>query len=188
LGTSAGGWKKTPRYPGNSERVSEFRINISNLPEGVHERSLEAAADHLGLDARFSEQVRAAAKVEKTSRQLYLHVEFTTRGTFTCDRCLDEFHKEVSGSYGVVYVTDTQADDGIEIDEIQVISPEANYIDLAEDVRQFVLLALPQKMLCREECAGLCPGCGVNRNRSKCSCPNEGIDPRWEGLRNLLEN
>jgi uncharacterized protein len=168
--------------------VSTVRINISNLQVGVHERALEANPEEIGLDDRFSRTIQLNASLEKTSRQLFLRVAFSTVGRFTCDRCLDEYHSGVAGSYQLVYVTDERASAGLEHDEIHLISPEANYIDLAEDVRQFVLLALPQKLLCREECAGLCPVCGVNHNHAGCSCTVEEIDPRWEALRKFQAN
>lgn len=165
-----------------------MRINISNLPEGTHERTLEASPEEVGLDSRFSKTVHLDVKLEKTSRQVYVHVHLSTGGVFTCDRCLEEFEKTLTSSYAVVYVTDAQAAVKDGAAEIQVISPDAGFIDLGEDVRQFAILALPQKMLCREECAGLCPSCGANLNRGACGCSREEVDPRWSDLRRLLKN
>src|SRR5947199_407510 len=72
-------------------------------------------------------------------------------------------------------------------------------IDLGEDVRQLeglmledvlreqVLLSVPLKALCREDCKGLCPTCGKNRNTEPCSCPPALGDPRWSALRDIRE-
>lgn len=168
--------------------MSVLRINISNLAEGTHHRSLEASPEEIGLDSRFSKAIHLEATLEKTSRQLYLQVEFKTGGAFTCDRCLDEFEKEFAAAYRVFYVTDDSGGVGKDEEEIQVISPDANYIDLNEDVRQYVILALPQKILCREECAGLCPNCGTNLNRARCNCESEQVDTRLAGLKKFLGN
>lgn len=168
--------------------MSVLRINISNLPEGIHQRSLEATREEVGLDNRFAKAVIVNATLEKTSRQLYLKAECKAVGNFTCDRCLEEFEKEVVASYRVMYVTGDRSAEGLKADEVQVITPEANTIDLGEDVRQFIVLVLPQKILCKEECAGLCPTCGTNRNKSSCDCRKEETDSRWEGLKNFLEN
>lgn len=168
--------------------MSVLQINISNLPEGIHQRSLEATPEEIGLEGRFSREVKLAATLEKTSRQLLLRVELTIGGVFTCDRCLDEFEKDINSSYTMMYVTEERAAVKSEEVDVQVISPDTNFIDLGEDVRQYALLALPQKVLCRDECAGLCPVCGANRNRTTCNCRREEIDPRWEGLRKFLEN
>ena len=59
-------------------------------------------------------------------------------------------------------------------------------LDLTEAVRQYALLALPMKPLCRQDCAGLCPTCGRNLNQGGCDCPPQGLDPRWSGLSKLL--
>jgi uncharacterized protein len=53
-------------------------------------------------------------------------------------------------------------------------------------VRQYALLAIPMKPLCREGCAGLCPTCGRNLNQGPCDCPPQVLDPRLSGLRKLL--
>ncbi|MBI3586134.1 MAG: DUF177 domain-containing protein [Ignavibacteriales bacterium] len=168
--------------------MSVLKINISNLPEGIHQRSLEATPEEVGLDNRFAKAVIVNATLEKTSRQLYLKAECKAVGNFTCDRCLEEFEKEVVASYRVMYVAGDRSAEGLKEDEVQVIPPEANAIDLGEDVRQFIMLVLPQKILCKEECAGLCPTCGTNRNTSSCDCRKEETDPRWEGLKKFLEN
>ena len=55
-------------------------------------------------------------------------------------------------------------------------------IDLGEVVREQLYLALPMKPLCREDCKGLCPVCGVNRNRETCTCQQEWVDPRMAEL------
>ena len=63
---------------------------------------------------------------------------------------------------------------------------EHHILDLTEAVRQYALLALPMKPLCRQDCAGLCPTCGHNLNQGGCGCPPQGPDPRWSGLNKLL--
>ncbi|MGA3244100.1 MAG: DUF177 domain-containing protein [Bacteroidota bacterium] len=164
--------------------MSVLRINISKLPEGAHERSLQVTPEEIGLDSRFTKEVLVESTLEKTSRQLYVRTEFKTGGVFTCDRCLEEFEREISSGFGIVYVTDS---DGAPSDseEVQVITPDTNIIDLGEDVRQYAVLALPPKMLCRDDCAGLCPRCGANLNRAKCDCGKDEIDSRWSGLEKL---
>jgi len=58
-------------------------------------------------------------------------------------------------------------------------------MDLTEPVRQALLVALPMKPLCREDCAGICPQCGANRNETQCGPAEETVDDRWSGLRSL---
>ena len=62
---------------------------------------------------------------------------------------------------------------------------EGDEVNLAPLVRETLLLALPTKPLCREDCRGLCPRCGANRNGAECGCREEWRDPRLEVLRTL---
>lgn len=167
--------------------MSELSINISGLPEGAHQRSLKARPEEIGLDQRFTKELVVEAALEKTSRQLFVHIELKTGGRFCCDRCLEDFEREVASEFGILYVNET--DEGnADNDEVQVLSPDTNIIDLGEDVRQYALLALPPKVLCSEDCAGLCPTCGANLNRSKCSCVHDEVDSRWSGLQKFIKN
>lgn len=168
--------------------MSVLRINISNLSEGTHHRFLEASPEEIGLDSRFLKRISLRATIEKGNRQLFLHAEFKSGGIFTCDRCLDEFEKEIVGSYRLLYVTDEAGAVGMDEEEVQVISPEANHIDLDEDIRQYAILAIPQKVLCRDDCAGLCATCGKNLNHGRCSCSRADADPRRENLKKYLDN
>ena len=58
-------------------------------------------------------------------------------------------------------------------------------LDLREAVRQYTLLNMPMKPLCKSDCAGLCPRCGANLNEAYCACPREEVDPRWAALLQL---
>ncbi len=169
--------------------MSGLIINISKLSAGHHHRSLETQPADVGLDARFNRTIRVEATLEKSNRQLFIRVQCTSGGLFTCDRCLDEFQREIATGYSMMYVTDDRPAERLESEaEIQILSPDTNMIDIGEDVRQYALLSLSQKSLCREECAGLCPSCGVNKNKTTCTCPQDEIDPRWSVLRQVLKN
>jgi uncharacterized protein len=62
---------------------------------------------------------------------------------------------------------------------------EDDVIDLEPMVRDALLLELPLAPLCRDDCAGLCPTCGANRNDEPCDCAEAEPDPRWAALRSL---
>jgi uncharacterized protein len=63
---------------------------------------------------------------------------------------------------------------------------EHHILDLSEVIRQGLWLAIPMEILCRPDCAGLCPRCGGNRNLGECNCDQAAIDPRWGALQALL--
>ncbi len=101
-------------------------------------------------------------------------------GQFVCDRCLAEFEKDLRVDYRMSYVYDRNDAGEIDKDEITVIHPSTNEIEIDEEVRQYILISVPLKLVCKESCAGLCPTCGKNLNNETCTCGKDEIDPRWE--------
>ena len=59
-------------------------------------------------------------------------------------------------------------------------------IDIDALVTEEILLAVPDHVLCQEICKGICPRCGADRNSADCGCQNENTDPRWAGLKELV--
>ncbi len=169
--------------------LAELKINISNLSEGSHEFLFEALPATIELDSQFIEKVRVQALLEKASTQLLLHTTIEAKARFECDRCLNEYTTTLKTKYSMVYVMAERSMNGVrEEDEIRVLSTDTNYIDLEDDVRQFILLTVPRKLLCKEDCQGLCPVCGGNKNHTQCKCSTEEIDSRWEALKKLSHN
>lgn len=161
-----------------------MKISISNLSEGVHAFHFSAEPIHFGLGNNFTNLVAIDVTLEKTSREVLLHAEASTVGTFSCDRCIDEFHQELKAAYEIVYLYDEGEAYRYPDDEVHVISAGTLAIDITEDVRQYLLLAVPVKLLCKETCKGLCPHCGTNHNHHTCSCEVDVVDPRWAALKN----
>ncbi len=164
----------------------ELKIRVSGLSNGLHEYHLSTDPGAVGLDDSFREPVDVEARIDKNPRQIYLTAEIHTTGHFECDRCLDEFDRPLTAAYSMLYVY-RELDGGKQSpEEVTVIDPETAQISLAEDVRQMVMLAVPLKLLCREECKGLCPRCGANLNHGQCRCEAEVRDSPLSGLRDLL--
>jgi uncharacterized protein len=65
---------------------------------------------------------------------------------------------------------------------------DATVIDLSDDVREMVLLSVPLKLICREECRGLCSRCGADLNAGECGCAKETVSGSWQGLEKLLKH
>lgn len=99
-----------------------------------------------------------------------------------CDRCITQIDKHEKYSFSHVLVLSLENEDSDEY--IQV--PDYR-LDLDELIRSDVLLELPTKYLCREDCKGLCPQCGKNLNDGACDCQTHQIDPRLEVLKKLID-
>jgi uncharacterized protein len=128
------------------------------------------------------EQVPAELTITRTTSGLFFRLRLVARLHGPCFRCLDDAALDQA-----VDVSEYQAD-AAEGDE-DLISPYVvdGRIDLSGWGRDSVVLALPDKILCREDCAGLCPVCGRNLNREPHSHAEEQADPRWAALAELRE-
>jgi uncharacterized protein len=95
-----------------------------------------------------------------------------------CSRCLTPLEADFDLALREVF-----EEDPIE-DETYPLRQEE--IDLEQPLRDLVVPELPLVPLCDEECLGLCPSCGANRNDDPCQCGSESRDPRWDALRALM--
>lgn len=107
----------------------------------------------------------------------------------TCVRCLEEAKLPVSIPLLTTFVEASDEDEEEEDanDDVDVATFDGDEIDLAPEIRDQLVLALPLHPLCREDCRGLCPVCGVNRNQKACKCEEkvrESASP-LAGLRNI---
>ena len=96
---------------------------------------------------------------------------------FTIDRDFDLSYRPVSGD-------SDNGDVALDEGESQVGYYEGDGLQLSEVITEQSLLWLPMRWICSEECKGICPACGGNRNRVVCGCQPEKADHRWSALRN----
>jgi uncharacterized protein len=117
--------------------------------------------------------------------------DFAAKLELLCARCLEPVAREVAKKFDLLY-RPQGADAGKEELSVTTAEAEVGYYQgqglLLEDVlREQVLLALPIKAICREDCRGLCPHCGKNLNLEQCNCTEPLEDPRWSALRDIRE-
>lgn len=169
----------------SQKRSDGIKIRISGLSNGVHEYHFSVLPSEIGLENRFHQPVNIDAVLDKASRQLLLRTSITTSANAVCDRCTDDFVQSIATQYTTFFVFDEESTGSFPPEEVKILRPDTTHIDLAEDVREMVMLSIPLKLLCREECKGLCPKCGTNWNTGSCNCKNEVHDSPWQGLEKL---
>jgi len=103
-----------------------------------------------------------------------------------CARCLTEFENTIRTKFEA-FVVKKQDDDDNESDEIKLVLKDG-CVNLDETIKQMIYLSMPMKSVCKADCKGICPTCGVNLNVEKCKCQNNGTDPRFDKLKNLLKD
>jgi len=105
-----------------------------------------------------------------------------------CARCVEPVQTPLTGSFDLIFrPQEADADSGeraITPDETEIGYYEESGLSLEDVVREQVLLSLPSRTLCKEDCKGLCPRCGQNLNLESCNC-NPTADPRWNALAGL---
>lgn len=129
----------------------------------------------------FSAPVKLTGTVENQNMVVMLRYRAEVEYSRACDRCLEMAVRRFDYSFEHVL---SARDDGDQSDEL-ILVPDFR-LDIEEVAREDILLELPIKHLCSQDCAGLCPKCGCNRNIEKCGCVLHEPDPRLAALRELL--
>ena len=106
-----------------------------------------------------------------------------------CDRCLGRARFPLDARFDLFYrpMSDIARDEEVEIDEgeAEIGFYEGGGMELEDILREQILLALPMQRVCSEECKGICPVCGKNRNETACDCKVNNAVDRWGALRKL---
>jgi uncharacterized protein len=107
-----------------------------------------------------------------------------------CDRCLRPVELLVDSRFKLEYLSaedyQTQQDVELTEEDLDLMVFDGEIIDIDQLVTQELLLAVPAHVLCKDNCKGICPVCGADRNQAECGCESREVDPRWAGLKELV--
>ena len=145
--------------------------------------SVDLSDLRFGTTEPVRDPVLAEGTVRNTAGVLMMQGMIRTRLYGICDRCANEFERDVEFSIDVVLVTELANEEN---EDEWVFPLEGDSADLEDIVRTVFVLNLDSKLLCREDCAGLCCRCGKDLNHGPCNCQKE-LDPRFAALKQLLE-
>lgn len=166
-----------------------FRFNTHELPR----RAGEMKEYHLTFDLLEPIGIDVIA-VPKGPLELDLRIESVAEGVLAtgdfdvvakgeCIRCLEPFDLEISRNFQELYTYKSNPD----LDEDDQLLMDGDYIDLEAPIRDAIVLSLPINPTCSEDCAGLCPECGLKWSELPADHAHEQIDARWSGLKGLFE-
>ncbi len=130
-----------------------------------------------------------AAELKEALMEIRVSGRLQTEVEVACDRCLEPVVLPLKTDFDLIYRPAAYMPEAEEV-EVQEKETDVGFyqgegLDLKDVLREQVLLALPMHSVCREECLGICPVCGQNRNTAQCACREELVDDRWAGLKNL---
>ena len=159
-------------------------------PEG-NEFGFSELAPDLELSAKgfeFPDPVEVNISAMKSGDEIIVQGRVATTVEMECARCLDIFEMEINPRIQfVIQLLDTHLPQMSGDDDFIILPKTSGEYDIADRVRESIILELPLKPLCYEGCRGLCPMCGVNLNESSCECTPDKTDERWDTLKQLFD-
>jgi uncharacterized protein len=172
-----------------------LKINVTNIPEeGLTvqfskdeswSRQIFVEKEKLGLPLG---SVDGSVTLKRIRETLYLEGDIRTEAETDCSRCLEAARLSISATFKYV-LSPAQAEHSEEqelsTEDLDFVSYQDDLIDLDPLLVEQILLQIPMKVLCQEDCRGLCPHCGINLNKDHCQCHDERIDSRLAILKKM---
>jgi uncharacterized protein len=134
-------------------------------------------------------RVELKGEASRTEPGVWLAAHIAATLRVECCRCLAPHQTRIETPFGLLLVDESVSLDPTrtpaDVEEAEIFFTRSSRADLAEIAAEQIHLNLPLKWVCRPDCAGLCPGCGANRNRIQCGCRQGEVDPRLAPLLEL---
>lgn len=155
-----------------------FTIEITNLKPGLHHFEFELDAEDLELNPEKFSDLGVDVRLDVREGRILVMLEASAVAVLECDRTLRRFDEEIGGTYHMLFAPpefiEHQED---AYDEVRVLNPSDQEIDLTDVVRDTVLLSIPQRCVA--------PGAEDEELETEFGVPEDDVDPRWEALREL---
>ncbi len=162
-----------------------MHINIKQLRDGtIDVLPFQFTEDISQIEETTKLPINVSGQIFCRAGVLFLSMEIEGDRELVCDRCAKDFSRVSKVTYESVIVESIDNEDV----EDDIIVCESDEFDIGELAVSTFILGLDSKNLCSEDCKGLCQKCGANLNEQACNCKNEEIDPRLEGLLQLLDD
>lgn len=168
-----------------TKHINPLRINVGFLvnAEAGFSRTFEFDVEDLTVPPDLEvKDLRGTAQFSHTPQGLLADVVISGRIPSECSRCLDSTEVATATSFTELYAFDERS-----VTESELILPKDHQINLTPLIRENLILDMPMSPLCKNNCLGLCPVCGINRNHESCEHKQSPIDPRFSSLKDLLD-
>ncbi len=148
----------------NLSRIMAVNNNQIELKYQIDVESINYYGDKIII----SEPASLHGKLYYMDEKTFLDCAISAEVKVNCSRCLKSFHRDLSTKLSVELI---EEQDGLNIeDEDDTILYQDDNIDLAKIVREQIIMSIPMKLLCSENCKGFCFQCGINKNEEQCQC------------------
>ena len=128
--------------------------------------------------------VKGEVTLTRTKSGIMVNGEITANVTGICSRCLKPIDYKINYGFAEEFFPsiDTSKDLYLLREPDSPTIDDSHVLDLSDVIRQYAVLTMPAKPLCRSDCAGICPCCGHDLNQGYCQCPPQASDQRWAKL------
>jgi len=169
------------------------QLLLKTLPEGhsTVERRIPPPGDDWEGWFRPEGETHVVLDVDRRGDLLTIRGHVEADGGFVCSRCAVPVDRTLVAPLLVVAVrsgSDGEEEEAALEQEGSILYHDGVEVDLAEPLREAVILEVPQVVLCRPDCKGLCPTCGADLNEGACGCSPVQGDPRWDVLKHLKDS
>lgn len=159
----------------SSDRILNFEGNLKK-------NESDYIIDGLGINFPISYKGHLYNLDDELKLDLLIEYEYNTK----CDRCLKEMQNHVKTKLESYFIKDLRNIDDDAMTEYFTMNDEGIFLD--DLIISQVITSMPGKVLCKEDCKGICPKCGKDLNQGPCDCKDESqVDPRFENLLNLFK-
>ena len=172
-------------------------INFDDIPEDEeYVFNLVEKPDYFKIDPEegvLKKDICVEGSLSKVGREITFKGSVSSEMEMICSRCLEPLLYKVRSNVASRYVPGEETDN-LDLDvelrasDIEVEHYTSEQIDLTQAVYDQMMLSLPLVRLCKEDCQGICPQCGINRNKKNCQCSDkDSVDPRLAVLKTLKD-
>lgn len=154
-----------------------LKKKVELLPFDIEYDNEYITRDDFGL--KLKSPIRIFGSATNDNGIVNLKGNIKTTAELQCSRCLKNFNCNIDADFDEDFLKFPKDED------VYIFYKDT--IDLKEMVIDYLILNMPLKLLCSEECKGLCPVCGIDLNRYQCNCSKDSIDSKFAVLKDLLK-
>ncbi|MGB9497145.1 MAG: YceD family protein [Dissulfuribacterales bacterium] len=178
-----------------TKKTKEFRntVLVEDIPEyGLHLIFEDMPGLLSGIEeCRILGPVKGEVFLHRVDGDVHLKGKIAALIVLKCDRCLEEYNNKIDASFFYEFVpgqlTDKENEVTLGSKDMEVSFYNGAKIQIGEIFREQILLQIPMRHVCSEDCKGICPGCGAELNREKCRCRKATLENPFSVLKKLHE-
>ena len=161
-------------------------IDLTSLSTGIHHLELSPSVEQANLDPSTFEDLHVDVVLQYHRDRILVKLHTTAAAELTCDRTLQPYYEDLEGTYDVLFGPPSMVgQEGEEFDEVRPLEPSDREIDLADVVRNTLLLAIPQRRIAPgAEDEPIAREFGATEEKAD---EEEPVDPRWSDLKELKD-